>query len=326
MDINHHWYRSAYTWVTILLLPLSMIFYFILTIRRSLFRLGVRKTHHFPVPVIVVGNITVGGTGKTPFVIWLAQLLQSQGLKPGIVSRGYGGKRRRMPCQVEDHANPALVGDEAVLLKKQTHCPVFVSVNRVAAVRALLAKTDCDVVISDDGLQHYRLGREIEIAIVDGIRRFGNQLLLPAGPLREPVSRLKQVDFIVAQQQAKAGEHLMLLQGDMLVSLMNPDLKKPLAAYKYNKAHVVAAIGNPKRFFSHLRSHGIEVIEHTFPDHYLFKKADIDFGDDLPVIMTEKDAVKCMNFSDERHWYFPVEAKIDEGLGKAIIKKLKRRE
>jgi len=322
-DIDYHWYRSSYTLLTVLLLPLSWFFHLIVNIRRALYCLGIKKTHHFPTPIIVVGNITVGGTGKTPFVIWLASYLKKQGWRPGIVSRGVGGAEERLPRWVDENADPRQVGDEAILLRRRTLCPVVIGVDRVAAVKALLEKSDCNIVISDDGLQHYRLGRDIEILIVDGARRFGNKNFLPAGPLRESISRLKQVDFVISQQQAEAGEYLMLLQGNDLVSLKDASQKKPLAHFKNTKVHGVAAIGNPKRFFSALRAEEIDVVPHVFPDHYLYQKNDIDFGDALPVMMTEKDAVKCARFADKRHWYLPVDAKLDDAFEERLLKKLK---
>jgi tetraacyldisaccharide 4'-kinase len=320
MDVNRHWYRSSYTPLTFLLLPASFVFRAIVSVRRAFYRAGLKTTEHFPVPVIVVGNITVGGTGKTPFVIWLAQFLRAAGYKPGIVSRGYGGKAQTKPCAVTSDSDPHVVGDEAVLLAKRAACPMVVGVDRAAAVKALLANSDCNVVISDDGLQHYRLGREIEIAIVDGQRRFGNQLMLPAGPLREPISRLEQVDFVIAQQQALPGEYKMLLQGQDVVQVTKPDATQPLKSFSQAKIHAVAAIGNPAQFFSALRAAGLTVIEHVFQDHYMYEPRDFDFGDKLPIIMTEKDAVKCVSFADERFWYLPVVAELETAFSNELLK------
>lgn len=319
--IEQHWYKPSYTLLTGLLLPLSWLFRIAVHCRRSLYRLNIKKHYQFPCPVIVVGNITVGGTGKTPFVIWLANVLRQAGMKPGIVSRGYGGKRHLTPVFVAD-SSVTEVGDEAVLLSRRTQCPVVVAVDRVAAVNTLLAKTQCNIVISDDGLQHYRMGRMLEIAIVDGVRRFGNHCLLPAGPLREPVSRLKQVDFVVAQQQAVPGEYQMLLQGDQLVALSDSHVSMPLTALANTTVHAVAAIGDPQRFFARLERMGLQVIPHPFPDHYGFQPSDIEFHDTLPVIMTEKDAVKCEGFADHRHWYLPVQAKLVSEFEPALLTKL----
>lgn len=325
--IESHWYRGSYTWLTFLLLPFSMLFRLIVAIRYWLYFFNFKKQIRFDIPIIVVGNLTVGGTGKTPFVIWLADLLRKKGYRPGIVSRGVGGKKLLQPCWIDANTNPTEVGDEAILLAKRTQCPMVACVDRVAAVQALLKKSNCNVVISDDGLQHYRLGRKIEIIIVDGMREFGNNQMLPAGPLREPLSRLGSVDFIVINGQNKLHHPIlkpeklaqMNLQGDVLFSLNTNSEKMFLKALENKTAHAIAGIGNPQRFFSSLRNQHINLIEHVFPDHYLFKREDIYFCDNLPVIMTEKDAVKCISFADGRHWYLPVQAEMSLGFDEKII-------
>jgi len=321
-NIEKHWYRSSFTSLTLLLLPLSWIFSCIVMLRRFLYSHGFKKVYHFSVPVIIVGNITVGGTGKTPFVIWLANHLKEQGFIPGIVSRGVGGKQQQAPRWVDEAALATDVGDEALLLKKQTQCPMVIAIDRAAAVSELIAKTNCNIIINDDGLQHYRLGRDIEIAIVDGARRFGNQHLLPAGPLRESISRLMEVDFIIAQQFAQVGEYEMSVKGESLISLNHPDNHISLISFKNKKVHAVAAIGNPQRFFTSLKDAGIEVVEHVFPDHYLYQKSDFEFDDALPIVMTEKDAVKCSNFAMENAWYLPVTAKLDPLFENKLNEKL----
>jgi tetraacyldisaccharide 4'-kinase len=214
------------------------------------------------------------------------------------------------------------VGDEPVLIAKRAACPVVVGRDRVAAVQSLLAQFPCDVVISDDGLQHYRLDRQMEVVVVDGRRRFGNQRLLPAGPLREPVSRLQEVDVVVAQHQALAGEYLMTLVGRELVSLALPEQPVALAEFSHRTVHAVAAIGHPAGFFAALREAGFTVIEHVFPDHYRYEAQDFMFGDDLPIVMTEKDAVKCQAFADARFWYLPVSAEVDAGFLNSMVNKL----
>lgn len=307
-NAERHWYQPEWSWVTFLLFPLSLLFKFIVTLRRFCYRKRLLKIHSFPVPVIVVGNITVGGTGKTPFVIWLAALLKSQGHSPGIVTRGVGGKQQREPRWVKENADVKLTGDEAILLAKRTECPVVIGIDRVAAVQELLAKTTCDVVISDDGLQHYRLGRDVEIAIIDAARGLGNGCLLPAGPLRESSDRLQEVDHVVYQvgvSDVRTGI-TMCLRGDDLVSLKTSQ-KISLSEWKGKTVHAVAAIGNPSRFFAALRLQGLVLIEHVFPDHYLYREKDFCFDDELPIVMTEKDAVKCGGFADERFWCLPVE-------------------
>lgn len=335
-QLERDWYHSSLTWRTFCLLPFSWLFRTIVRMRRFLYRARIKKTFQFKIPVIVVGNITVGGTGKTPFVIWLAAQLRARGLTPGIVSRGVGGNTQLKPHWVKENADVREVGDEAVLLLQKTQCPLVIGIDRVACVKELLAKTNCDVVISDDGLQHYRLGRQIEVVLVDGARGLGNQQLLPAGPLREAVSRLKQVDFIVCNGNADSSQTLeipredtgakvpwtMQLQGNQLVSLKNTAIKMPLNKMR---VHAVAAIGNPDRFFNSLREKNLDIIPHVFPDHYFFKKEDFAFGDTLPIVMTEKDAVKCHAFADERFWILPVDAIVDDQLIQKIFSLLTHR-
>jgi tetraacyldisaccharide 4'-kinase len=321
-DINRHWYRPSVTWLTALLLPLSWIFRLVVKARRALYHAGIKKTFRFDVPVIVVGNITVGGTGKTPFVLWLAEFLKQQGFRPGIVSRGYGGEKNSAAIFITHETTAAQVGDEAIMLARRAGCPVVICTDRVAAVKELLDQMHCDIVISDDGLQHYHLGRDIEIALVDGNRRHGNQRFLPAGPLRESVKRLSEVDFIVAQESPLPGEFEMRLEGNSLVSVKNADSTMPIEGFNNQKVHGVAAIANPERFFAALGSHNLEVIKHSFIDHYLYKSTDFNFKDEFPIVMTEKDAVKCMNFADEKFWYMPVRAIVDAALGEALLKKI----
>lgn len=321
LNLQRHWYRDHST-LTLALLPFSWLFYTLVTLRRFLYQKKLKKTYYFSAPVIVVGNITVGGTGKTPLVVWLAHYLKKQGYRPGIVSRGVGGKRRYKPRWVNENADPRNLGDEAVLLARRTNCPMVVGIDRVAAVKELLEKTNCNVVISDDGLQHYRLGRHVEIAVIDGARRFGNGSMLPAGPLREPQARLQQTDFIVTQGQAEQNEFAMHLQGSYLVSVADENKKVFLDNFRDKKVHAVAAIGNPERFFATLREKNLSIIEHRFSDHYHYQARHISFEDELPVIMTEKDAVKCKSIADERHWFLPVEAKIDERFGVKLLEKL----
>jgi tetraacyldisaccharide 4'-kinase len=314
LDIERHWYRSSYTALSCLLMPFAVLFGLIIAVRRQFYRWHVFKISKLNVPVIVVGNITVGGTGKTPFVIGLVAFLKAHGFQPGIISRGYGGQFSKVPQFVDEQASPASVGDEAVLLAKRAQCPVVIAADRVAAANMLLQKTTCNIIISDDGLQHYRLGRDIEIVMVDHQRQFGNQLLLPAGPLREPVSRLKQIDFVVTQPA---------LQEDYVVSVKQATIQKPLTDFQQTRVHAVAAIGNPQRFFSSLREKNIDIIEHVFPDHYLYQAHDLNFNDNLPILMTEKDAVKCTHFADARCWFVPISVQISDEWGERVLQKLK---
>jgi tetraacyldisaccharide 4'-kinase len=302
------WYRRHP--LALLLLPLSWLYRLIIALRRGAYRFGMMRTRRFAVPLIVVGNITVGGTGKTPLVIWLAQHLREKGLRPGIVSRGYGGRARHWPQQVRPDSDPAAVGDEAVLLAARTRCPMCVGPDRPAAVEALLRHTDVNIVISDDGLQHYALGRDIEIVVIDGQRRFGNGWLLPAGPLREPRSRLTAADMTVVNGTAGQGEHAMVLCRPVLMSL-DGQRQGTLDELRDQPVHAVAGIGHPERFFEMLRAHGLSVTSHGFPDHHAFSAADLRFDDDHPVLMTEKDAVKCRRLPCKNCWVVQVDAQPD---------------
>jgi len=305
-----------------LLLPFSGLFRVAVSIRKFLYRSGVKRVSKFSVPIIIVGNITVGGTGKTPLCIWLAKFLQDNGYKPGLVSRGYGGRLNKNVIQVTEESNANDVGDEALLLARRTECPVVISTSRVKAVETLLANNSCDVVISDDGLQHYALARDIEIAVVDGSRRFGNGKCLPAGPLREPVKRILQMDFVVTNGANNQDDFGMHLQAEAFCNLVNGN-ECGIEKFENKKIYAVAAIGNPPRFFQQLQAMGLDIVEHAFPDHYKFKSRDLDFGEDAIVIMTEKDAVKCKDFASENLWYMPVRAELNKDFQKALLAKMK---
>jgi tetraacyldisaccharide 4'-kinase len=292
------------------LAPLGWLYAAAMWLRRRAYREGVFHSGGVPVPVIVVGNLSVGGTGKTPFVVWLVAFLQRHGHRPGIVSRGYGGQATHWPQQVRPDSAPETVGDEPVLLARRCSCPIAVGPDRVAAAQALIEHHGCDIIVSDDGLQHYALVRDLEIAIVDGVRRYGNGRCLPAGPLRESRRRLADVDIIICNGVPSRGEFRMTLSGDMARRLGAADEAQPLVAFAGRRAHGVAGIGNPARFFTDLRRHGIEVIEHPFPDHHRFVAGDLAFADDYPVLMTEKDAVKCEAFAPARAWFVPVTAEL----------------
>lgn len=309
--------------VSLLLLPLSGLFALFSGLRRQAYRLGVFKVQRFSVPVIVVGNISVGGTGKTPLVIWLVEHLKAQGLKPGVVARGYGGKASKWPQQVRPDSDPLMVGDEPVLIASRTQRPVCVAPDRPAAVQALLDHTDCDVVVSDDGLQHYALGRDLEIAVIDPQRRFGNGLLLPAGPLREGRRRLKQVDLQITQGVGSRGEYRFELAHAMLLPVSGVGGGRPLSDLKGQRVHALAGIGEPRRFFDLLRRAGLLVIEHPFPDHHPYRAQDLAFSDELPLLMTEKDAVKCRPYARSNHWALQVEAVPDQAFAERLDKRLK---
>lgn len=274
-----------------------------------------------PVPIIVVGNISVGGTGKTPLVIYLCELLKNAGYSPGIITRGYGGKNTQWPVLVDKNSSPVKCGDEPVLMAQRTGVPVMAGPDRNKNVEQLLNNNKIDVVISDDGLQHYRLMRDIEIVVIDQARGLGNERCLPAGPLREPASRLDSCDFVVMNEANPAGEYSMQLEASSAHSL-NSAIQQPLSHWKGVEVHAVTGIGNPARFFLTLKSAGLDVIEHSFPDHHPFEAEDIVFADDLPVLMTEKDAVKCRQFATDQHWVVPVSAALNDRFDQNLLSKL----
>lgn len=320
--LTRFWYRDSLSFLMLPLLPFSWLFHLCVKVRKSFYDFGIFKRYHFEVPVIVVGNITAGGTGKTPFVIWLANFLKTQGYRPGIVSRGVGGKKHKLPHWVDANDTAEVVGDEALLLMKNTACPVVLCKDRVAAVRTLLQGTKCNVVLSDDGLQHYRLGRALEIALIDGVRRFGNHCMLPAGPLREKPARLKTVDFVLENRDESLNDMSMVYQPSHLIAL-NKRVQIPMSDFSNKKVHAVAGIGHPQRFFDLLKKEGFECIVHVFPDHAHYQQQDFDFKDNLPIIMTEKDAVKCVHFAKENYWYLPITVKISLTFQNALLTKLK---
>jgi len=318
-------HRGVVAWI---FYPLSLLFGLIAAIRRRLFKLKLLKSYAAGAPIIVVGNITVGGSGKTPLVLWLCRELQRLGRNPGIVSRGYGGRAESWPQDVIPSSDPHMVGDEAVLLATKSGCPMVVGPDRVAAARMLHDRHVVDIIISDDGLQHYRMKRDIELVVIDGERRFGNGFLLPAGPLREPVSRLRSVDFVVNNSGvAKMAEVEMSLQPKQLHNLKRRESVEigEFIERLGNHVHAVAGIGNPARLFKLLSKLGFTVTEHPFADHHPFQPSDLALSPELPIIMTEKDAVKCRSFTLENIWVLPVEAALRNGFAEEIIQKLEKR-
>ena len=315
----HHWgRRGALAW---LLWPASLVFRVVVVTRRFFYKIKIFGSKHPGIPVIVVGNLTAGGSGKTPLVLWIAELLREHKWKPGIVSRGYGGSVQ-VPTEATIASEPAEVGDEPMLLARRSHCPVWVAPDRVAACRVLRERhPECDVIVTDDGLQHYALARDIEICVVDG-RGFGNGFLMPAGPLREPASRLRSVDAVVAHEAPGASGHAMRLEGESLVRITNAQDVRAAKSFAGQKVHAVAGIGDPQRFFRHLARFGIQAMPHAFPDHHAFRAPDLEFGDAAPVVMTEKDAVKCKRFAKENHWVFPVSAALDPAFERWLLGRL----
>ena len=318
--LDEYWYEPNP--LTLLLIPASWLFRLLASIRRYLYGIGLLTSTKLSVPVIIVGNITVGGSGKTPLVISLVKLMQQAGYQPGVISRGYGGKATNWPQQVRADGDPKMVGDEPVLIVQKCNVPMAVGPDRVAAAEQLLKYHECDVIISDDGLQHYALKRDIEIVVIDGVRRFGNGYCLPAGPLREPESRLADVDFVVTNGLAMRMEYPMQIELQTIVNLKTRE-KKDIAEFEGKSIHAVAGIGNPSRFFDCLKNKKIDVIAHPFADHYQFNKEDVTF-DDNPVFMTEKDAVKCYQYATENMWIVPVHIQLDERLSFRLLGMLKK--
>ena len=303
--------------------PFSALFGAVSGVRRWGYRTGWLAAQKLDRPVVVVGNITVGGTGKTPLVMWLCEALAQRGFKPGVVSRGYGGQvRGARLVQLTDEAS--LVGDEPLLMAQRLKVPVAVGRERPRAAQ-LLIDAGCRVIVSDDGLQHFALPRDCEIVVIDGTRQLGNRTLLPAGPLREPATRLRSVNAVVSNGESPAlidlavPQFTMRLAGEGAHSLAGL-AGRPLASFAGEPVHALAGIGHPERFFAWLRLKGLEVIAHALPDHAPIRREDIEFPDSLPVLMTEKDAVKCGRLAGPRHWSVPVEATFTEVDGAQLLK------
>ena len=306
------------------LLCFSGAYKIVIYLRKKAYNLGILKSFSVNVPVIVVGNLTVGGTGKTPLVIALAAYLKQGGYRPGIISRGYGGKSASYPLKVTEKTTAREAGDEAVLLAYRTQCPVVVAPKRMAAVDKLVKESKCNIILSDDGLQHLAMKRDLEIMVIDGKRRFGNQHCLPAGPLREPLARYKTVDFRVTNGIPQKGEYGMSVKPENFICLANNELFN-LAHFEKQVVNVVTGIGNPERFFSTLDSLKLDYKSHIFPDHHIFCEKDLLFYDKKPIIMTEKDAVKCKNFKMVNNiYYLKVEAKMDESFKKDFLSRLNK--
>ena len=324
------WYDRHAAWFSLVLLPLSWLFRCIVAARRFAYRMGVLPSVRVGRPVVVIGNVTVGGTGKTPFTIWLADRLQAKGKRVGIVLRGYGGNSDRWPRDVQQDSSPQQVGDEAVLLAHRTAAIVVAGPDRVAAAQRAVER-GAEIVLADDGLQHYRLARDREIVVIDGRRGVGNRRLLPAGPLREPVSRLAQADLRVVSWRDGAARPLTPVPATIQVwarlsqatALVGGETRS-LDTFKGTRVHAVAAIGNPQQFFAALQSIGIEVVPHAMPDHAQPGADDIRFPDQLPVLMTEKDAVKCRAIADQRHWAVRMDVMVSEQDAAAVQAMLDR--
>jgi tetraacyldisaccharide 4'-kinase len=324
-SLEHYWYQSNVIalLVVCLLLPLSGLYCLVAIIRRKLYQLNIKKSFSAQVPVIVIGNIVVGGSGKTPLLISLCDYVSSKGFKPGVVSRGYGGSVTSIK-QVSSDDKAEQVGDEPLMISQRTNVPVVVGADRVSAINYLLANNQCDIVFSDDGLQHYRMRRDLDIAVIDAERKFGNGFCLPAGPLREPVSRLKEVDLVVynggnINNQAEYSYRLQIAG----LKPLNGEHSRALSSFTTNMTiHAVAGIGHPARFFNQLTNSGLNIIEHAFQDHHQYQQHDFSGWHTDCIIMTEKDAVKCRHLTLPDAWIVVVDAEWSDALEAQLGSKL----
>lgn len=315
------WSGESLLWL--LLLPLSWLYGLVSGAIRLSYRLGFKKAWRAPVPVVVVGNLTAGGNGKTPVAIWLVEQLQQQGINVGVVSRGYGGKAARYPLVLTHRTLPSEAGDEPVLIYQRTGAPVAVSPSRSEAVQALLAEQDLQIIITDDGLQHYRLARDVEIVVIDGVRRFGNGWWLPAGPMRERASRLKSVDAVIVNGGVpRQGEIPMQLHPGLAVNLKTGEKR---SVSSLSDVVAMAGIGHPPRFFATLEQCGVQPIKTVaLGDHQALAAEDVQAlaTEGQTLVMTEKDAVKCRQFAQDNWWYLPVDAVFDDESAPQLIQKL----
>ncbi|PHM48430.1 tetraacyldisaccharide 4'-kinase [Xenorhabdus miraniensis] len=315
---------SGRSWLYIALLPLSALYGLVSGLRRLSYKMGLSRSWKAPVPVIVVGNLTAGGNGKTPVVIWLVEQLQQKGYQVGVVSRGYGGKSKHYPLLVTDEVTTAQAGDEPVLIRRRTGVPVAVAPKRADAIEALLAHAPIDIVVTDDGLQHYALQRDYEIVVIDGVRRFGNGCWLPAGPMRELAGRLNTVNAIIVNGgTAQAGELPMILKGELAVNLLTGEMRN---VTDIPNAIAMAGIGHPPRFFATLQQLGASLQEtHAFADHQSYEKSQLLalVNSDQNLLMTEKDAVKCFQFAQPNWWYLPVSAVLPEEGGQKVLNEIR---
>jgi len=302
------YFNKKFHWKTALLLPLAGLVWLLSEIRRYLYKLKLLQSTQFNVPVIVVGNILVGGAGKTPLVIYLAEYFKSKGLKVGVVSRGYGANTSLFPYSVLISSKADVVGDEPLMLARRTGCPVVIDPDRVSAVRYLLAEFNCDLVIADDGMQHFKLARDIDILVEDGQRKLGNGFLLPAGPLRESMRHARHAHLRISNCKVATGNYYEI--SSLVLTGIGSDVKKDsLSDFRSQPVHAVAGIAYPERFFDLLESHELVIHKHTFADHHHYQQHELEFKDDFAVIMTEKDAVKCYHFGLDNTWFVQINIK-----------------
>ncbi len=328
MSLDHAWYSGA-GWLK-WLRPLSVLFRQLVVRRMARKRRIGTANAGIPVPVVIVGNISIGGTGKTPLVIALIDMLRAAGYRPGVVSRGYGATPESYPWLVTANTRPEQGGDEPCLIVQRTGVPLMIDPDRPRAVQSLLSRYACDLIISDDGLQHYALPRDLEIAVIDGVRGLGNGRCLPEGPLREPPERLSVVDWVVINGADRCAGLPVLAESPVRMQL-EPSALVPLTggerldpeSWPYGRqVHAVAGIGNPARFFDTLKALGFEPIEHPLADHAEITPEMLDFEPTLPIIMTEKDAVKCRDFQKDGCWALQVDALLDAPFQSQFLQRL----
>ncbi len=306
-------------------LPLSWLYGAVMGLRKICYRIGLCPSVSLAVPVVVIGNICVGGAGKTPVIIALVEALKAKGLHVGVVSRGYGGSANKSPTAVTEDSLASEVGDEPLLIARRTNVPVVIGCSRVAACELLLKNHEIDVVLSDDGLSHYALARDIEIIVIDETREHGNGYLLPAGPLREPVSRIKHADFTLHTNSQQIGEAKVRYQLGQPYQVAAPTHTKSLSAFAEQPVHAVAGLAHPEKFFTSLYQQGVTPICHAFSDHYAFTAQDFSDFKDALVLMTEKDSVKCTAFATESMYAVPLDAQLPQGFVERLLTKLKEK-
>ncbi len=321
MNLTKAWYQRR-KWLY-LLWPLSMLYRIIIFLRKYMYKVGLKSVQHFSPLVIVVGNVVVGGTGKSPMVSYLAKLLTQQGLRVGLISRGYKGKARSWPQIVCRDSDPVLVGDEAVMLVQQTGCVMAVGPDRPAALAALLQKYQLDCIISDDGLQHHALGRDLEIIMMDAQRGIGNGMLLPAGPLREPSQRLQQEEFLVMSGEGVNDHYHMQLVPAQVVHLLTGQ-QRSLAEFAEENIAAMAGIGHPEKYFTLLDKAGLQFESYAFADHHRYAVEDLNKIKEPVILMTAKDAVKCQSFADARCWAVHVDAQVSAEFEEQLQIKVKQ--
>ena len=317
---NNQYYKKS-SWIY-LLIPISIFFYFFSSLKKYLYKKGFLTTIKIKVPVLIIGNITLGGTGKTPLALNIIENFLKEGLKPALISRGYGGSANNI-SEVFEFSNVRAVGDEALLIKSKSKIPIFIGKDRANVARILLKKyPETSIIISDDGLQHHRLERDYEIIVVDSQRQFGNGLIFPAGPLRECISRLKQVDAVVYKGVNNNSNFYQMKYITKHFKNLLTNKKAILKDIKDKKIVAITAIGNPESFFSTLEGYDLKFKKVIFNDHYLFDKNDFIKYADYNIVMTEKDAIKCKKFATKNFWVLPLEVKVDDRLFRNILKKV----